>query len=216
MQALNPSATVVAAASELHGPALAWATILAMGRSPTMAGGRVEYRTDHGSWISYQVDNASAAELCDRFWIGLDRPSKGQNPPTWRALADNARQKGRADVPGVVSAYDVDMAVAVHRAFVLSRLGETATIPAALVSTPAAVARDEVVPSAEAAHLTPLEKDWLVRMATARLRELDARDGVPTRVINSLIRKGLIERRPGEPERWGITEAGTRRCTTIY
>lgn len=64
-------------------------------------------------------------------------------------------------------------------------------------------------------HLTPAEKDWLVKMATSFERRLILLvDAPPKRTMNSLVKKGLAKDVTGTI--WEITDLGQMRCTSIY
>ncbi|MFK4705616.1 hypothetical protein ABIC83_002455 [Roseateles asaccharophilus] len=110
--------------------ALAWAAIKAMGHEPHISGGSVSYRTDHGSWDAVRVNEHEAAQLIVEHWIGLERPSRGQTPPQWRAITNAVLDGARRSTGAlVVDAWSPDMATAVHRCFVKSRFGEDIEIP---------------------------------------------------------------------------------------
>lgn len=64
-------------------------------------------------------------------------------------------------------------------------------------------------------HLTPTEKEWLVKMSTSFERRLSLlADGPPRRAMNGLVKKGLAKDILGTF--WEITELGQQRCTSIY
>jgi hypothetical protein len=64
-------------------------------------------------------------------------------------------------------------------------------------------------------HLTPLEKEWLVRLATSTGKRLSLLiDAPPKRVMNGLVKKGFATDIMGTF--WELTELGQQRCTTIY
>jgi hypothetical protein len=64
-------------------------------------------------------------------------------------------------------------------------------------------------------HLTPLEKEWLVRLATSTRKRLSLLiDAPPKRVMNGLVKKGVATDIMGTF--WELTELGQQRCTTIY
>lgn len=64
-------------------------------------------------------------------------------------------------------------------------------------------------------HLTPLEKEWLVKLATSSGMRLSLLiDAPPKRVMNSLVKKGVAADIMGTF--WELTELGQQRCTTIY
>ncbi|MEJ6003832.1 hypothetical protein [Paucibacter soli] len=120
---------------QLSRRALIWASILAQGFAPVIQGQVVSYRTDHGSWDSPRIDLDQAAYLMNRYWVGLDRPSKGQTPPQWRAIADFVgKQPSLKSSHFVMTANSTDMATAVIRCFVKSRFGEKVDIPEELVA----------------------------------------------------------------------------------
>jgi hypothetical protein len=64
-------------------------------------------------------------------------------------------------------------------------------------------------------HLTPAEKDWLVKLSTSFERRLSLLvDAPPKRTMNGLVKKGLAKDIMGSF--WEITELGQQRCTSIY
>lgn len=64
-------------------------------------------------------------------------------------------------------------------------------------------------------HLSPGEKEWLVKMCTATRKELSLLvDQPPKRTMNSLVKKGMATDIMGTF--WRITPLGEQRCTTIY
>ncbi len=77
------------AIDDLVGVNLSWALLRAMGLDPQLGPGDcVVYRSDHGSWQEAPSSVSDAADLVVRHWISVERPSTGQNPPVWRAIAD--------------------------------------------------------------------------------------------------------------------------------
>lgn len=127
---------------KLQGRALAWAAIKAMGHDPHIARGPrgdVSFRGDHGSWESVSIREEEAVKLMREHWIGLERPSSGQTPPRWQALADYVGPRsGDATTHPVVSSRAADLAVAVFRAFIKSRFGEVVEIPDSIAAEIAA------------------------------------------------------------------------------
>lgn len=115
----------------LNGAGLIWAMCVALGHSPVVAATGVTFRGDHGSWEYPRfTDDAEIGPLMASEWVGVDRPSKGQNPPVWRAITDVKYKKKYGDsLVTVVSAYDPSLAIAVCRAIVMSRLGEVVELP---------------------------------------------------------------------------------------
>lgn len=131
---------------QLTGLALAWAVTLANGHAPNLRTmNRVTYKSDHGSWVycDGHFTDHEAAETVVREWITVKRPSKGQGEPMWRAITDTktsvARRSSKPAPPGmtpvehtVVSAWGETYALAVMRAFAMSRLGDMVSVPAEL------------------------------------------------------------------------------------
>lgn len=115
----------------LAGQALNWAVLQALGLAPTIdSAGKVCYRSDHGSLVSPDFESAAdAGEIIHREWIGLDRPSKGQTPPLWRAITDTKTEPRPGQFRGVSVAWGVTPFLAAMRALVLSRVGEKIQIP---------------------------------------------------------------------------------------
>lgn len=116
---------------ELGGNALLWAVCMALGQAPSVTATGIAYRSDHGSWVSprYASDDEVGA-LMSSEWIGVERPSKGQVRPVWRAIADSKiHTKPHEATGGVVAAWGETIGVAVCRVLVLSRLGETVDVP---------------------------------------------------------------------------------------
>lgn len=115
----------------LTGATLLWAVCRALGHAPVVAATGIAYRSDHGSWVYPRyTDDAEVGTLMSSEWIGVERPSHGQKPPVWRALADSKiPTKPHEYCGGVVSAYGETPGVAVCRALVLSRLGATVEVP---------------------------------------------------------------------------------------
>lgn len=118
----------------LSGEALLWATCLALGHSPVVAATGIAYRSDHGSWVYPRYTSEhEAGELMSAEWIGVERPSRGQKTPLWRAIADSKMPTKPHEFCGVVSAWGESLGVAVCRALVLSRIGMTVDVPDELV-----------------------------------------------------------------------------------
>lgn len=119
----------------LSGKALLWATCLALGHSPVVAATGIAYRSDHGSWVYPRfTSEQEVGELMSAEWIGVERPSRGQRTPVWRAIADSkVPTKPHEFCGGVVSAWGETLGVAVCRALVLSRIGVMVDVPDELV-----------------------------------------------------------------------------------
>lgn len=116
--------------TELDGQALIWATCLALGYSPVVAATGVAYRSDHGSWVYPRfTDDSEAGPLMASEWVSVERPSGGQKPPVWRAVTDSKRK----ELNWTVSAHAQSLGVAVCRAIVLSRCGESVEVPEELL-----------------------------------------------------------------------------------
>lgn len=140
-------------AADLTGSALTWAAISALGMSPVIAATGICYRSDHGSWVYPNFENQNGAdELIESEWIGLERPSKGQKTPLWRAITDSKQKPGPGQSPtAVVSAWGATHSLAVARVLVISHLGPVVDIPAELMpeqiaDTSARETRSEPVP----------------------------------------------------------------------
>lgn len=116
---------------ELSGNALIWAVCCALRNAPVIAATGIAYRSDHGSWVYPRyTSDSEAGELMSSEWIGVERPSRGQKTPVWRAIADSkVPTKPHEYCGGVVSAWGETLGVAVCRALVLSRLGVTVDVP---------------------------------------------------------------------------------------
>jgi len=116
---------------ELTGNALIWAVCRALGHAPVVAETGIAYRSDHGSWVYPRyTSDSEAGELMSSEWIGVERPSRGQKTPVWRAIADSkVPTKPHEYCGGVMSAWGETIGVAVCRALVLSRLGVTVDVP---------------------------------------------------------------------------------------
>lgn len=115
----------------LTGQALIWATCLALRHSPVVAATGVAYRSDHGSWVypRYTSDQ-EVGELMSSEWIGVERPSRGQKTPVWRAITESKiPTKPYETCGGVVSAFGVTLGEAVCRVLVISRLGAFVEVP---------------------------------------------------------------------------------------
>jgi len=63
-------------------------------------------------------------------------------------------------------------------------------------------------------HLSPNEKEWLVKMSAAPRKTLKLIDAPNVRALNGLIRKGMAT--SVHATFWTITDLGVQRCTTIY
>lgn len=127
-------------AEDLSGDALLWAVCFALGHAPVVAATGIAYRSDHGSWVYPRfTSDAEAGELMSSEWIGVERPSRGQKTPVWRAIADSkVPTKPHEFCGGVVSAWGDTLGVAVCRALVLSRVGVIVDVPDDLLQAVAA------------------------------------------------------------------------------
>ena len=125
----------------LLGDALIWAVTKALGKAPVIAGTGVAYKSDHGSWVypRYASDDEAVA-LMTQEWIGVDRPSRGQTTPLWRAVTDSKLKRGTGHFEPVVSAFGGTIGLAVCRALGASRLGAEVDVPAELHPAHAAAA----------------------------------------------------------------------------
>lgn len=118
----------------LNGRALIWATCLALGHSPVIAATGIAYRDDSGSWVYPRfTSDSEAGELIATQWVSVERPSKGQITPVWRAETQQKRIKTTQALKWVVSATGESLGVAVCRAIVLSNCGETVDVPEELL-----------------------------------------------------------------------------------
>lgn len=115
----------------LNEKALLWATCLALGHSPVVAATGIAYRSDHGTWVYPRfTSEQEVGALMSAEWIGVERPSRGQKKPVWRAIADSkVPTKPHEFCGGVVSAWGETPGVAVCRALVLSRIGVMVDVP---------------------------------------------------------------------------------------
>jgi hypothetical protein len=75
--------------------------------------------------IEAEAGAEQCVELITRHWIGIERPSRGQTPPMWRALCDVPADVTPRPMNMVVDAYGEIMPVAAMRAFVKSRFDDT-------------------------------------------------------------------------------------------
>ena len=124
-----------AESQNLDGAALIWAMCLALGHSPEVAATGVAYKDDHGSWVYPRfTSDSEVGELMTKECIGVERPSKGQTVPLWRAITDKKTQTKYQSRFEVVSAYGETLGVAVCRAIVLSRCGSTVDVPEELLN----------------------------------------------------------------------------------
>lgn len=118
-------------AADLQGAALLWAVCLALGHAPVVASTGVAYQGDHGTWVypRFTADEEAGVLIASE-WIGVERPSRGQKTPAWRAIADSKEPTKVHEVcGGVVAAWGETLGVAVCRALVLSRLGVAVDVP---------------------------------------------------------------------------------------
>lgn len=120
---------------DLTQKALIWAVCRALGHSPTLCNGYVVYRSEHGSWVApTYTSNDDVGELMNSQWVGVERPSKGQKTPLWRAITD-IKVKNIDGLNSVADAWGETIGLAVCRAIVVSHFGKTVDIPEELVST---------------------------------------------------------------------------------
>lgn len=127
--------------SELTGAALTWAGIKASGFMPVINKDGICYKSDHGSWVYPNFESPQeSAEIAEREWIGLMRPSKGQKTPQWQAITDSKmKQQASRNDYGVVSAWAPTSHLATARVFVISKLGAEIEVPKELVEAVAQV-----------------------------------------------------------------------------
>lgn len=120
----------------LDGAALLWAMCIALGHSPLLAATGIAYRGDDGSWVypRYTADS-EVGSLMAAEWVSVERPSRGQKTPMWRAVTDSKRPSKSHIFNAVASAYGETIGVAVCRAIVLSRCGDTVDVPEQLLAT---------------------------------------------------------------------------------
>ena len=118
----------------LNGDALIWAMCVALGHAPVVAATGIAYRIDHGSWVYPRfTSDSEVGELMSLEWVSVERPSKGQSIPTWRAVTDSKRPEKPHVFNAVASATGESLGVAVCRAIVLSRCGVTVDVPQQLL-----------------------------------------------------------------------------------
>lgn len=126
-------------AEKLTGDALIWAVSHALGKAPVVTQDGVAYRGEGCVWVYPRyTDESEVASLMASEWIGVDRPSRGQTPPQWRAITDNKAPADPRRYKPVVSAWAESIGVAVCRALVLSRLGNEVEVPQELLDSKAA------------------------------------------------------------------------------
>lgn len=113
----------------LVGAALAWAALKAEGHAPVAGPTGVGYRSDHGSWVFPTYTDAEATALMVTHWIGVERPSKGQTPPAWRAIGDFRGDRAVRQHLMVVSSHHTEFSIAVTRCFVKTKFGEELDVP---------------------------------------------------------------------------------------
>lgn len=135
---IEPQDTVRVDIDSLTGPALAWAVCAATGYRASITSGRYGdevsyYDEGHGSWAMVRLDDDEAGHVMDKHWIGVERPSAGQKPPVWRALADYRGKKDPFRYVGVVSAHAPDRRTAIFRCLVKSIFNEKVSVPEQLV-----------------------------------------------------------------------------------
>ncbi|MFY2658272.1 hypothetical protein ACOTC5_30195 [Achromobacter xylosoxidans] len=123
-------------------------------------------------------------------------------PPTAPAWLNQVQ---KFDVPGL----DVGTGDVTHDPETVGKA--LATIADAM--TPKA--SEPVAGDPQKVRLTRSEMDWLAQMAVANARPVSRlMDKPPIRVMNSLVRKGLVK--DIMSTFWEITDAGRKRSTTIY
>lgn len=71
------------------------------------------------------VNGAQGQEIIESSWIGLDRPSRGQTPPVWRALSDFKGDRKYNRMGIVVSMWGPTALIAAMRCKVASVYGDT-------------------------------------------------------------------------------------------
>ena len=126
------------AVDSLEGQALAWACIIALGKTPLRTGpGQYGYRSDHGSIVTIHVNRGEAADLVAEEWISVDRPCNGQNPSVFRCVADYKGKQKPFRPTLVVSAHATRFEVAVFRCFIKSRQGNFVDVSRELVEAAA-------------------------------------------------------------------------------
>lgn len=131
---------------ELSGVALLWAVCHALGHAPVLASDGIAYRGAHGSWVYPRyTSEEEVGTLISSEWISVERPSRAQKTPLWRAIADSkVPTKPHEFCGGVVAAWGGTLGVAVCRALVLSRLGVTVDVPDELLQPVAASLKESV------------------------------------------------------------------------
>jgi len=135
---IEPQDTVAVDIDSLTGPALAWAVCLANGRRASITSGHTgaqisNYDEGHGSWSVVRLDDSEASEAMDKHWIGVERPSRGQKPPVWRALADYRGKRDPLRYVGVVCADSPDRRTAIFRCLVKSIFNDKVGVPKQLL-----------------------------------------------------------------------------------
>lgn len=116
--------------NSLERDALTWAMCRALGHSPVIAEAGIAYRNDHDCWVYPRyTDDSEAGPLMSVEWVGVERPSKGQTIPLWRAVTDSKIPPKPHEFQGVVAASGETLGIAVCRAIVLSRCGKVVDIP---------------------------------------------------------------------------------------
>ena len=119
----------------LDGQALIWATCSALGHSPEIAMNGIAYRSDHGSWVYPRyTDDTEAGDLIASYWISVERPSKGQQTPSWRVVTDSRRKVASYEFNGPVVAHGPTLGIAVCRVLVIAHFGQKVEIPDVLRS----------------------------------------------------------------------------------
>lgn len=114
----------------LDGPDLDRAAALALGYVPS-DGSRWPHRDDPTSQIDIETfspttDGALASAIIDEKWIGIERPSRGQKTPVWRAIKDSEMKVRVGDFAHrVVSATGPNHVIAALRALVKGVYGDT-------------------------------------------------------------------------------------------
>lgn len=67
-------------------------------------------------------------------WVSVERPSKGQSTPTWKAVTDRKRPEKPHVFNPVAAARGESLGVALCRAIVLSHCGDTVDVPDQLLA----------------------------------------------------------------------------------
>jgi len=115
--------------SKLIGPELDMAVAIALGY--IQYSGPWWHHKDDANQIlnittfSPSTNGEQGIDIIDNGWIGLDRPSLGQTPPVWRALADFKGERRLNPLMNVVDAFGPTALIAAMRAKVASIYGDS-------------------------------------------------------------------------------------------